>query len=73
MIEYNILFNYQFKDGIERVLKGMNSRTKGKSKMDLAIEDLRNLEAEFEQDFTLFFKDLIANTNQKLNEITTYI
>jgi acyl carrier protein phosphodiesterase len=73
MIEYNILFNYQFKDGIERVLKGMNSRTKGKSKMDLAIEDLRNLEAKFEQDFTLFFKDLIANTNQKLNEITTYI
>jgi acyl carrier protein phosphodiesterase len=73
MIEYNILFNYQFKDGIERVLKGMNSRTKGKSKMDLAIEDLRNLEAEFEQDFTLFFKDLIANTNRKLNEITTSI
>ena len=73
MIEYNILFNYQFKDGIERVLKGMNSRTKGKSKMNLAIEDLRNLEAEFEQDFTLFFKDLIANTNQKLNEITTSI
>ena len=73
MIEYNILFNYQFKDGIERVLKGMNSRTKGKSKMDLAIEDLRNLEVEFEEDFTLFFKDLIANTNQKLNEITTSI
>jgi acyl carrier protein phosphodiesterase len=73
MIEYNILFNYQFKDGIERVLKGMNSRTKGKSKVDLAIEDLRNLEAEFEQDFTLFFKDLIANTNRKLNEITTSI
>ena len=71
MIEYNILFNYQFKDGIERVLKGMNSRTKGKSKMDLAIEDLRNLEAEFEKDFTLFFKDLIVNTNQKLNKIKT--
>ena len=69
MIEYNILFNYQFKDGIERVLKGMNSRTKGKSKMDLAIEDLRNLESEFEEDFTFFFKDLITNTNQKLNEI----
>ena len=69
MIEYNILFNYQFKDGIERVLKGMNNRTKGKSKMDLAIEDLRNLESEFEEDFTFFFKDLITNTNQKLNEI----
>lgn len=69
MIEYNILFNYQFKDGIEKVLKGMNSRTKGKSQMNLAIEDLRNLEVELQEDFTLFFKDLIAHTNQKLKEI----
>ena len=69
MIEYNILFNYQFKEGIEKVLKGMNTRTKGKSQMDLAIEDLKNLEDELEEDFTLFFKDLIAHTNQKLKEI----
>jgi acyl carrier protein phosphodiesterase len=70
MIEYNILFNYQFKDGIERVLKGMNTRTKGKSQMNLAIEDLQNLETELQEDFTLFFKDLIAHTNQKLKELT---
>ena len=43
MIEYNILFNYQFEDGIEKVLNGMNYRTKGKSQMNLAIEDLKNL------------------------------
>jgi acyl carrier protein phosphodiesterase len=70
MIEYNILFNYKYKDGIEKVLNGMNHRTKGKSQMNLAIEDLRNLEVELEEDFTLFFKDLIAHVNQKTKELT---
>ena len=70
MIEYDILFNYKYKDGIEKVLNGMNRRTKGKSQMNLAIEDLRNLEAELEEDFTLFFKDLIAHANQKTKELT---
>jgi acyl carrier protein phosphodiesterase len=70
MIEYNILFNYQYKDGIQKVLNGMNHRTKGKSQMNLAIEDLKVLEKELEEDFTLFFKDLITHTNQKLKEIT---
>ncbi|WP_392347638.1 ACP phosphodiesterase [uncultured Polaribacter sp.] len=73
MIEYNILFNYKYKDGIEKVLNGMNKRTKGKSQMNLAIEDLHCLEAEFEADFTLFFKELIAHTNQELKIIDTTV
>ena len=73
MIEYNILFNYKYKEGIEKVLNGMNKRTKGKSQMNLAIEDLHSLEAEFEADFTVFFKELIAHTNQKLKKIDTTI
>ncbi|MCI2229621.1 acyl carrier protein phosphodiesterase [Polaribacter sp. MSW13] len=70
MIEYNILFNYQFEDGIEKVLKGMNQRTKGKSQMNLAIEDLKNLKNEFEEDFTIFFEDLRNFSNQKILEIS---
>ncbi|MDP5105543.1 MAG: ACP phosphodiesterase [Polaribacter sp.] len=70
MIEYNILFNYQFEEGIEKVLTGMNNRTKGKSQMNLAIEDLKILHKEFENDFTIFFKDLIHFTNQKIIEIS---
>jgi acyl carrier protein phosphodiesterase len=66
MVEYNILYNYQYLDGIERVLKGMNNRTKGKSQMNLAIEDLKLLTKEFEEDFTEFFKDLVAFTFTKL-------
>jgi acyl carrier protein phosphodiesterase len=58
MIEYNILFNYQFKEGIAKVLNGMNKRTKGKSQMNLAIEDLTLLEKELQEDFILFFEDL---------------
>ena len=73
MIEYNILFNYQYEEGIAKVLNGMNSRTKGKSQMNLAIKDLTELEQEFEEDFTHFFKDLQEFTNQKLKEINTKI
>ncbi|PQJ77680.1 ACP phosphodiesterase [Polaribacter porphyrae] len=68
MIEYDILFNYQFEDGIAKVLNGMNRRTKGKSQMHLAIEDLKELQSEFEEDFTFFFSDLITFTNQSLKK-----
>ena len=71
MLEYDILFNYSNKEGIAKVLNGMNTRTKGKSQMNLAIEDLELLHHELEEDFTLFFKDLITYTNQKLIEIRT--
>ena len=69
MNEYNILFNYQFENGIERVLTGMNHRTKGKSQMNLAIEDLKNLQQEFEEDFTIFFEDLCTFCSEKLREL----
>ena len=69
MIAYNLLFNYQFEDGIEKVLTGMNHRTKGKSKMNLAIEDLKELNKEFEEDFILFFEDLRNFSNQKIKAI----
>lgn len=69
MIEYDILYHYQFKEGIAKVLNGMNQRTKGKSQMNLAIEDLEILQKELEEDFTLFFKDLQSFTKNKLKEI----
>ena len=69
MIDYNILFNYQYLEGIEKVLNGMNNRTKGKSQMNLAIEDLKILEEELQEDFTLFFEDLRSFVNEKLKKI----
>ncbi|WP_246034717.1 acyl carrier protein phosphodiesterase [Polaribacter aestuariivivens] len=73
MIDYDILFNYQNKAGIAKVLNGVNNRTKGVSQMNLAIEDLEKLEEELETDFKLFFKELILFSNQKLKEIQSKI
>ena len=59
MIQYNWLYNYQFTDGIQDVLNGMNRRTKGKSKMNLAIEDLELYYTDLENDFQTFMFELI--------------
>lgn len=69
MKQYDWLTNYQYLNGIEHVLNGMNRRTKGKSQMHLAIKDLTLLSAEFEKDFTNFFEDLKLFSQKKLNEL----
>ncbi|TVZ55563.1 acyl carrier protein phosphodiesterase [Lutibacter sp. Hel_I_33_5] len=66
MVEYDILYNYQFLDPIDRVLNGMNRRTKGKSQMNLAIEDLKEQYQNFEDDFSAFFEDLRIFSEEKL-------
>lgn len=66
MIQYNWLYNYQFAKGIHEVLNGMNRRTKGKSKMNLATEDLLEHYQAFEEDFTAFFSDLKHFSEEKL-------
>ena len=58
LIKYNWLYNYQFKKAISDVLNGMDRRTKGKSQMNLAIEDLEIYYEVLENDFKLFFKEL---------------
>ena len=70
MIQYDWLYNYQYTEGIGEVLNGMNRRTKGISQMNLAIEDLQQLDKEFEKDFMLFFEDLRIFSNQKLKQIS---
>ncbi|MDC9721764.1 MAG: ACP phosphodiesterase [Urechidicola sp.] len=63
--QYNWLYNYQFLDGMQQVLEGMNRRTKMKSQMHLSIKDLKEHYQDFEDDFALFFKDLITFTKNK--------
>ena len=69
MIEDNWLLNYGNFQGIESVLHGMNRRTKNKSQMHLAIDDLKLYYVELGNDFQLFFKELIQFTNEKLNTL----
>ncbi|MDY0779803.1 acyl carrier protein phosphodiesterase [Tenacibaculum sp. IB213877] len=71
MIEYNWLYNYQFTDGIQQVLNGMNRRTKGKSQMHLATEDLQLLNKELEEDFFAFFAELLAYVKSELSKLKT--
>ncbi|WP_437395354.1 ACP phosphodiesterase [Flagellimonas lutimaris] len=65
MIADNWLLNYANLAGIDRVLNGMNRRTKNKSRMNFAILDLEEHYIDFEKEFTSFFEELITFSNQK--------
>ncbi len=65
MMADNWLLNYANLAGIDRVLNGMNRRTKNKSRMNFAILDLEEHYTEFENEFTSFFEELITFSNQK--------
>ena len=69
MIHDNWLVSYASIEGITKVLEGMNRRTQNRSKMNLAVVELREFYDEFEAEFTSFFEELIAFSNQKLNEL----
>lgn len=69
MIMNDWLYNYQFLEGIQEVLSSINRRTKGISKMDLALEDLKTNYKELENDFFLFFDDLEKYTNAELLKV----
>ena len=69
MLSDNWLLNYGNLDGIGSVLNGMNRRTKNKSKMNFAIIDLEEHYADFEAEFTEFFRELILFSKQRFPEI----
>ena len=70
MVTDNWLLSYAKIEGIQRVLEGMNRRTKNKSKMNEATTELKKYYAEFENEFTLFFTELKAFSELKKIEIS---
>lgn len=70
MIADNWLLNYANLDGIQRVLNGMNRRTKNVSGMDRATLELKLHYTEFENEFAEFFEELKAFSQIKLLELT---
>ena len=60
MMEGNWLLIYAELEGIDRVLAGMNRRTKNRSGMDNAGQELKEFYTLFEADFRLVMKDLKA-------------
>jgi acyl carrier protein phosphodiesterase len=60
MIRGNWLVNYGKIEGIKQALTGMSRRTKFKSNMEKADEDLLEHYDAFENEFRLFFPDLVT-------------
>ncbi|SMG35294.1 Acyl carrier protein phosphodiesterase [Marivirga sericea] len=60
MIKYDWLFNYQYFDGIERVMHGMANRSNFNSKMEQSVVELKKYHKEFEKEFQDFFPELQA-------------
>lgn len=69
LISGNWLLSYATKEGIAKVLDGMNKRTKNQSKMNLATKELDLFYDEFEAEFTSFFEELIVFSEEKLIQI----
>lgn len=71
MIADNWLLNYANIEGIQKVLDGMNRRTKNLSGMNNATSELITYYSEFEQEFTEFFEELRRFSTSKSLELTT--
>ena len=69
MIKNDWLTSYARPEGIRRVLDGMNRRTYGRGKIDLAINDLLDNYEAFREDFNHFFKKLRNFSAANLLEI----
>lgn len=64
----NWLYNYQYFDGINRVLHGMSRRTKFDSKMDEAIVELKKDHKEYHAEFNDFFPELMEHCTRFIDK-----
>ncbi|MDQ3393788.1 MAG: ACP phosphodiesterase [Bacteroidota bacterium] len=69
MVRENWLLNYREINCIDGALKGMARRTKFKSGMETGVEYLQLHYLEFEQEFLLFFPELIKYVSEEMNKI----
>lgn len=66
MIERNWLLSYRTVDGIHQILTQMDRRSKNISKMQYAVEELKEFYDEFEEEFTTFFEEMKKHAKVKL-------
>ena len=66
MIEQNWLLSYASLTGIEKILYQMDYRTKHRVHMQEAMVELEAFYLEFEEDFFLFFDELIKSCKEKI-------
>ncbi|NHN27804.1 DUF479 domain-containing protein [Flavobacterium jejuense] len=66
MVKQNWLLSYESIEGIGTILYQMDYRTKFKSKMQYAIEELQLFYDDFEKEFILFFEDIQQMASEKI-------
>lgn len=69
MIEGDWLINYQDESGIDYTFQRIITRVTNENNMLNAIDDLRTHKADLNEDFKLFFPDLIKSTKDKIIEL----
>lgn len=69
MVKYNWLYNYQYLEGIERVLDGMSRRASFKNRMNLGTRALQEHYDSFEKHFNAFYPELEAFVEKKKPEL----
>lgn len=69
MIRNNWLLGNAHLDGIARTLRQIDHRTKQRSGMTNAINELQQYYAEYEAEFSQFFKEIQLHVKQKLPEL----
>ncbi len=69
MIGRNWLVNYATIEGLTTTLFQMDHRTKNRVHMQNAIVELQRYQLEFEEEFTLFFKELQLFCQDKLKHL----
>lgn len=69
MIEQNWLLSYASLTGIEKILYQMDYRTKHRVHMQEAMVELQAFYIDFEDEFFLFFDELIKSCQEKINAL----
>ncbi len=69
MIQENWLYSYATLEGISKALEGMNRRTRNRSKMNLAIVELKEFYVEFGMEFTDFFTELTIYAKSEIKKL----
>ena len=69
MVRENWLLSYANLEGISKILFQMNTRTQNISRMDRAVNDLKEFYPEFLSEFRTFFPDLRRYTDERINSL----
>ncbi len=69
MVKYNWLSEYQYIDELQHPLNSLARRSSFESKMEYALDDIKNDYDKYDEEFVAFFKELIAFCENKKSHL----